>query len=111
MEKIWYIKIRGKQQGPYSIKQLKWMRDVTPDTLTWNPKLKAWVPMRSIPELKEVFKDPEEQEEEEQLFKKDKKISSELVMELQTTPPSLPFWFFVALTLAALLVWQLILKG
>lgn len=112
MEKIWYIKVRGKQQGPYSIEQLKCMREVSPDTLVWYPKLKGWVPMRSIPELKDVFKDPEEhQEEEEQPFKEDKKLTNELVLELQTAPPSQPFWFFVALTIIALLLWQLFMRG
>jgi hypothetical protein len=112
MEKIWYIKIWGKQLGPYSIEQLKCMPEVTPDTLVWYPKLKKWVPMRSIPELKEVFKDSEEDvDEEEQPCIKDKKLTNELVLELQTDPPPLPFWFFVILTAIAILLWQLFLKS
>lgn len=109
MEKIWYIKIQDKQQGPYSIEQLKAMREVTPDTLVWSPALKEWVPMRSVPELKDVFKDPEEPEEELPC-PDEQKVATELVLELPTAIPPLPFWIFALLMLMLLLLWHLFLR-
>lgn len=111
MEKLWYIKIRGKQQGPYSIPQLKRHREVTPDTLVWQAELSAWVPMRKVAELAEVFKDPEEpkdQEDEENLTNEKKKLTNELVLELQTDPPPILLWLCAALAIIALFIWKLL---
>lgn len=111
MDKIWYIKIRGKQQGPYSIEQLKRMHEVNPDTLAWYPKFQSWIPMRFIPELKKLFEDADNTEQDHLPKEKDQKLTNELVLELQTDPPLLPVWFFIALTLIGLLLWHLFLKG
>lgn len=114
MEKLWYIKIRGIQQGPYSIEQLKRHSEVTPDTLTWYPKVSDWIPMRSVPELKEVFEDidndqeDEEDEEEEELTERKKKFTNELVLELQRDQPPFHLWLFAALAIIALLLWHML---
>lgn len=115
MEKIWYLKINGKPQGPYSIEELKSLREVTPDTLVWYPPLKEWVPMRSVPELQEVFIDPEtpeekENDEEEFPGKENVKAADELVLELPTAGPPVPFWIFAILMLMILLLWHLFLR-
>jgi hypothetical protein len=118
MKKTWYIKIRGKQKGPYTLDQLKSNREITPDTLVWDSELKAWVPIRKIPELQEIFKDPEkpekepgfpdeEEEEGEEVriggfVKKGKKLAPELVLEFQSPPPITFFWLWIAL--ASLLI-------
>ncbi|MBA3602046.1 MAG: DUF4339 domain-containing protein [Parachlamydiaceae bacterium] len=120
MKKTWYIKIRGKQKGPYTLDQLKRNREVTPDTLVWSPEFEAWIPIRNIPELQEIFKDPvkpkkepgfpeeeEEEEEEEEdgiggFLKKPKKLAPELVLEFQSPPPITFFWFWIALAILAL---------
>lgn len=112
MEKLWYIKIRGKQQGPYSVNQLKNHLEVTPDTLTWYPPFSDWVPMRIIPELKAVFEDEDssqdEQEDNELEVSKKKKFSGELVLDLQRDQPPIHLWLFAALAIIALLLWHLL---
>ena len=80
MEKLWYIKIRGKQQGPYSIAQLRQLREITPETLVWYPKVSDWVPIRNVPELREVFRDFNEPDEPEEKPKEN--LASELVLSL-----------------------------
>ncbi len=56
-EKEWYILIQGKQQGPYSLKDLHSHSHFTPDTLVWKKGFAHWKMARHVPELKEVFKD------------------------------------------------------
>lgn len=66
MEKIWYIFVDGKEEGPYSFLQLKNNSRVTPDILVrrkdW-PQGK-WVPIRRVSELQDLFKDEDEDKEE-----------------------------------------------
>ncbi len=118
MKKTWYIKIRGKQKGPYTLDQLKRNREITPDTLVWSPEFEAWIPIRNIPELQEIFKDPgkpkkepgfpEEEDEEEDgilgMAKKGKKLAPELVLEFQSPPPFTFFWLWIALASLALIL-------
>ena len=116
MKKTWYIKIRGKQKGPYTLDQLKSNREISPDTLVWNSESKAWVSIRHIPELQEIFKDPGKpnkelgfpDEEEEAgigvFVKKGKKLAPELVLEFQSPPPITFFWLWIALASLALLL-------
>lgn len=66
MEKIWFIKIDCIEEGPFSVKELKWDPRVTPDTLVWREGFVAWVPMRNVAELKEVFTDESQSEETEE---------------------------------------------
>jgi hypothetical protein len=107
MEKTWYIKINGKQQGPYTLQQLKWNHQVTPDTLVWDPKTSSWVPLRKIPELQEIFKDPEDNGEEKDEDKtKSKKLSSTLVLEMPAEPPQF-IWLLLAAAMLLLILFQL----
>jgi hypothetical protein len=56
----WYILIEGQKEGPFTIKELKKDFRVTPDTLVWKPGFSHWLPIRNVPELKELFEDIEE---------------------------------------------------
>lgn len=110
MKKTWYIKIRGRQKGPYTIDQLKSLREVTPDTLVWSVELAAWIPMRDVTELQEIFKDPasdEEEEESDDFLKKEKKLAPELVLEM-ASPPPLTFWLWVFLVSIAFILLHLL---
>ncbi len=110
MKKIWYIKINGKQKGPYTVDQLKRIKEITPDTLAWSVELKAWIPIREIPELQEIFKDPksseEEEDENEEFTQKRKKYAGELVLEMPAPPP-LTFWLWVALAVVIFIILHL----
>lgn len=55
---MWFI-WDGASQGPFSVKQLSRDPRVTPDTLAWRVGMERWRPMRQIPELEILFKDPE----------------------------------------------------
>lgn len=60
MIKEWFIFINGIQQGPYTLLELRHHDDVTPDTLVWKEGFVDWIPIRNVPELKEIFKDEQE---------------------------------------------------
>lgn len=113
MDKIWYIYIDGKKEGPYDIGDLKRHPKLTPDTLAWKPGFKEWVPIRSIFELLEVFKDEESSSEEKEEDKKTQapqaKVDDEAVA-LRYEPPAFYFWIFIAILIIAYTLY-LLLKG
>ncbi|MCB1112684.1 MAG: DUF4339 domain-containing protein [Chlamydiales bacterium] len=96
-KKVWYIQIHGKKEGPYSIRDLRKDRRLTPDTLVWREGFKKWVPLRDVPELQEVFEEEEEIEDEDV----DLALLSEdqLAMTLQFEPPFFLFWLLVVIVL------------
>lgn len=105
-DKVWYIAVEDKKEGPYSAHDLRNDFRVTPDTLVWREGFSNWVLLRFIPELQEIFQDDEESED---LSEKSSKIVSpdftnppkeEMVMALRYDPR--PIWwglFFVMLLL------------
>ncbi len=60
MLKEWYILIAEKQEGPYSIADLRKDSRITPDTMVWKQGFEKWLPMRDVPELKNLFEDAAE---------------------------------------------------
>lgn len=105
MEKIWYVYIDGKKEGPYSVAELKRHPKVTPDTLGWKEGFKQWVPLRSIFELADVFEDEEsyaidEQESLDQSKKQKPKIDTDTVA-IRYEPPASFFWIFIAILIIA----------
>lgn len=69
MDKIWYIKIHGSREGPYSIMDLRRDKRITPDTLVWRQGFDRWQKIRYVPELKAVFEDSESTNEPRGKFK------------------------------------------
>lgn len=68
-DKIWYIRIKGKEEGPFSFIELRCDPRVTPEV---EAKKKGWprfVPIGKIAELKGLFEDSAPLEEP-QPFKK-----------------------------------------
>lgn len=68
MDKIWYIKIHGTREGPYSVLDLRRDRRITPDTLVWRQGFDRWQQMRYVPELQAVFDDPGSDRDEKIVF-------------------------------------------
>src|SRR5437868_5178133 len=98
MEKIWYIFIDGKKEGPYDLHDLKHHPKLTPDTLAWKPGFREWVPIRSIFELLEIFKDEGEkieEEEQKEIKSAGSKVDDDAVA-LRYEPPLSYFWIFIA---------------
>jgi hypothetical protein len=99
----WFVVIKGRQEGPYTISELFWLEGVTPDTLAWREGMKKWKPIRAIPELQQLFKDKEpthqEPSEEEKALAK-KAISDEVLAFPYIEPPWL-FWLLFLIILCA----------
>lgn len=109
MEKIWYIKIYGKREGPYSIIDLKRDRRITPDTLVWRKGFDCWQPIRYVPELQIIFEEDEAQIEKEFETSEKEYPDDEIVIDMDGGPP---FKWLVAAMLALffLYVWVQIWK-
>lgn len=108
MEKTWYISINGKKVGPYTVRQLKCHPQVTPDTPIWIPERSEWVPIRLIPELKDIFKDPEPlNKSDDKADPSSENLSNTLALELQRDPPQMT-WLLFLVTLALLILIQIL---
>lgn len=110
MDKIWFIKVNnGIQEGPFSFLDLRRDRRITPDTLVWKEGFAAWVPIRQVKELKDLFKDDESEKEEEKPSKiKTKEIpgDEELAINLQNDVPPI-LWLMLILLVLSYLMYRL----
>lgn len=100
MKKIWFLDIRGKLEGPYSLGDLRRDIRITPDTLVWKEGFARSVPIRNVPELKGVFTDDPANLEPEEPKKQieGKQQNDLLLMEMSHEPPFL-IWLLIILTL------------
>lgn len=99
MNKIWYILINQKEEGPFSVRELKQDKRITPDTLARKINWDQWRAIREIPELKGLFREyePPTQTDEEEKKGADKQIAQdELVLDFGEEPPYL-LWVLIAL--------------
>jgi len=104
MVEIWFVLIDGKCEGPYSIPQLKRNTRITPDTYVWKEGFTEWKPMRSVPELKEVFTDdpktlPPKEDEKKAANLKKLTLSGqeELTLDFRRDLPPIIFWIIIGL--------------
>jgi hypothetical protein len=95
MQKIWFIQINGKKEGPYRALDLKRDPRITPDTLVWKQGWTDWKPLRDIPELQEIFEDEETDEEAKPKKIKDPLVSENDVLTLKYDPPNLYLWLLL----------------
>lgn len=101
-QKEWYIIVENRQEGPYSILELKRDLRFNPDTLVWKRGFKEWLPARAVAEIAEAFVD-EEPAKPLHEPSKGKKIDTELGGESPATlamhhdPYQLLLWILVAL--------------
>jgi GYF domain 2 len=56
-KKEWFIIIENRQEGPYSLLDLKRDHRFTPDTLVWKKGFQEWIPARFVLEMGYIFKD------------------------------------------------------
>jgi hypothetical protein len=105
MKKIWFIDIDGKLSGPYSVAQLKNISHITPDTLVWREGFERSIPIRLVPELKELFEDAEplnpESDENGVALSAAGASADELAIDMGSTPP---FWLLALLVALVLLL-------
>ena len=97
-DKIWYIYIDGREEGPFSKRELRHDLRITPQTLARKEGSSAWLPIGSIQELSDIFE--EKEEEKDPILKHAAARVDELALDLQPNPPLL---FFVVIALLLLL--------
>lgn len=103
MNKIWFIKFEGIEEGPYSIQDLKYDRRITPDTLVWREGFTQWVPIRNVPELQEVFEEePQPKPLEEGKLKKKKIKAEKEALAVHAPYEFNPFLFWLLIMLIVL---------
>jgi hypothetical protein len=105
--KEWYIDLEGKVEGPYSILDLRADVRITPDTLVWKEGFSKWVPIGSVKELEDVFKDPKEPAADIIPAPKveDKSLGQdELVIDMSGEPPDFLWWMIILLILVYFLI-------
>lgn len=98
MNKIWYILINDKREGPFAVEELKLDKRVTPDTLAWKKGWDHWKAIREIPELEELFEEyqpPDQSDEETQESVKKNVAQDELILDFGEEPPYL-LWVLIA---------------
>jgi hypothetical protein len=106
--KIWFIKVDGQKEGPYSVQELKKHPYMTPDTLVWKEGFKEWLPARYVPELKAVFEDEDEEEEETPLHERFKlKTVQNKDSTLAIERSNFPFFFYWLIILLFILAYFL----
>lgn len=98
MQKIWYVKLNDKIEGPFTYTDLRKDRRLTPDTLVWKQGFDRWMAIREVPELEDLFKD-DPQPDENQLKKAKTPADDLLVLEMKGQQPPYFFWFLVAVTI------------
>jgi hypothetical protein len=108
MDKVWFIQVEGKKEGPFNIKELKRDSRVTPDTLVWKRGFTSWVVARHVYELKELFEDDSQQEEEDISSDWKKKLPENEVLTIQTAPPNLTIWVIIVLLILAYFIYRLL---
>lgn len=106
MDKIWYIEITGKKEGPFSILELRRDERVTPDTLVWKEGFKKWIPIREVPELKVVFEDSEEKIPLIPKIDLKLKADDEIALDLKDNNPHYIYWFLLALLVVLYALYQ-----
>jgi hypothetical protein len=109
MDKVWYIKINGLKEGPYSLKQLNKDPRFTPDTLVWREGFENWIPARYLEELRELFKDSESKPLHElNLKKKPLPPSEEIALDLhQNNFPFLFYWILLMMIILAFILYKI----
>jgi len=102
MEKIWFIGIDDQQHGPYNISELKKDKRLTPETLVWREGFVNWTPLKRVKELKDIFKDeldPNDEDEEDIQNKKIKLADKdEIAIDMQKEFP--PFLWIILFLIA-----------
>ncbi len=105
MNKVWFILIDGKEEGPYNVQGLKSHPFVTPDTLVRHKDSNKWQPIRYVKELQDIFKD-EEPEEEPVKPATDLSGRDILAMEMRNDPSNL-FWIIILILALAYVIFRL----
>jgi hypothetical protein len=100
--KEWFIIIENKQEGPFSLLDLKKDYRFTPDTLVWRKGFQEWTPARFVYEMKQIFKDepdakPIHEPEKGVLGESGLGQQDQVTLTLQQDPYQLLLWILLLL--------------
>lgn len=98
MTKQWFLEFDGKVEGPFSVEDLKNDERITPETLVWRIGFDHWVPIKDVPELKDVLAEGyHDQPVEGKIEGVDgRSPDDELALDLgRERPPLLPFFLII----------------
>ena len=109
LEKIWFILINGERKGPFSVSELKQIPELTPDTLAWREGFVNWVPIRNIPELRELFEEKDETQEDEEQAARRTPLRDDTI-SLEFSEPPLFLWLLFVVLVLLYVIFQLYYK-
>lgn len=99
--KEWFVIFDKKQEGPYSLLDLKKDPRFTPDHLVWRKGFHEWTPARFVIELQEIFKDePESKTIHDNSSKKSESVlgqQEQVTLTLQQDPYQMFLWILLIL--------------
>jgi len=115
MDKIWYINILGKTEGPFSGDDLSLDKRINPNTFVWKEGFDGWKLIRDVAELEFLFKDknevtpPEESADLNLLSTNKGEQEGEIILDYGQEPPYL-FWLLLSLLIFIYVILQLFWK-
>ncbi|MFA6916680.1 MAG: DUF4339 domain-containing protein [Parachlamydiales bacterium] len=92
--KIWYLWVNGKEEGPFSLAEVQSHPALTPDLYVRKEGSDKWTPARHVPELQRLFEDPQEIAPEIKKTPLLNPAGDELTLSYQD-PSSFWFWLLV----------------
>lgn len=104
MEKIWFIYIFGRVEGPFTPAELKNDLRLTPETLVWREGFDDWKPIKEVEELHDLFQE-ERTPPSDEASVDTCSPEQELALQIQKEPPFLLFWLMVILLMAGYLIY------
>lgn len=102
-EKIWFIIIENRQEGPFSILDLKNDHRFTPDTLVWKVGFKEWMLARNVKEIASAFKDEPASKKTQKPFQ-DKGLPSDAGKEVTLTLNQDPYQWILWILIFLLII-------
>lgn len=97
MEKIWFIDIGGKTEGPFSFYDLRADSRITPDTWVWKKGFEGWKKAREVPELRSLFEDSTPNDEEPVTLVKKTTLPPRDELTLEMREPPYLWWIIIAI--------------
>lgn len=101
LEHEWFVILKGKKEGPFSVPELLRKEGVNKNTLAWREGMEKWLPIKEIPELKFLFIDSEPLSPSQPDVEVPEELKAEdIVLSLPNAQPPVIFWiFFITLML------------
>lgn len=101
----WFVFLKGKSSGPYSMRQLKHLPGFSPDTLVWKEGFQCWIKARWVKELDPLFEEEQKPSEEEESVEQ-KRASGEgpvLLEAITINQDPSPFFLWLILLLVVII--------